>query len=329
MDTAVAGLIRPLPVGASPRGWVVPCDGALERIANQVRRLPSATPEEWDVNAKDGCAQKGCPSLPCGVDRASQLHPFFNMLLRKSQSKSPTFLSAVERTFGSSGATLSLIEVIDMFSRSCSNTIGHADREASIIPEIKMPVTHPDIFTRSIIQVLGLDPRRSITFANFMLEFFGRSKIDVVLHIYDLSGGLAANFAPVLIGESLEGVWHSGVVAFGREYFFNKWMRHDVPGKTPWGEPTKRVTIGSTWCTKDEFTLYLVEHVNTVFTEESYDVMSHSCNHCSDLMCMFLTNKHIPAEVLYQGDFLMQKNFVKALKPLFQRLWGGRATEKK
>ena len=38
--------------------------------------------------------------------------------------------------------------------------------------------------------------------------------------MYDLSRGGAKMSTGALIGRTLEGVWHTGVVAYGREYFF-------------------------------------------------------------------------------------------------------------
>ena len=61
--------------------------------------------------------------------------------------------------------------------------------------------------------------------------------VTVELHVYDLTKGLAASLSQMLIGKPivesqflfltdlisgkhLEGVWHTGIVAYGREYFF-------------------------------------------------------------------------------------------------------------
>ena len=35
------------------------------------------------------------------------------------------------------------------------------------------------------------------------------------------------------------GMWFTGIVAFGKEYYFGAGMCYDEPGKTPFGEPTK------------------------------------------------------------------------------------------
>ena len=40
--------------------------------------------------------------------------------------------------------------------------------------------------------------------------------------MYDLSKGVAKMTTGALIGRTLEGIWHTGLVAYGREYFFTK-----------------------------------------------------------------------------------------------------------
>ena len=42
---------------------------------------------------------------------------------------------------------------------------------------------------------------------------------EVWLYQYDISGGLAAWAAPVTLFESVEGIWHTSIVVFGKEYW--------------------------------------------------------------------------------------------------------------
>ena len=43
---------------------------------------------------------------------------------------------------------------------------------------------------------------------------------DVKLHVYDLSKGMAAQFSRQLIGKYIEGIWHTGIVVYGKEFYF-------------------------------------------------------------------------------------------------------------
>jgi len=45
-------------------------------------------------------------------------------------------------------------------------------------------------------------------------------KHKVAVHLYDISGGLARQLSPMLIGKVIEGLWHTGVVVYGKEYYF-------------------------------------------------------------------------------------------------------------
>ena len=38
---------------------------------------------------------------------------------------------------------------------------------------------------------------------------------DVVLHLYDLSQGMARTMSAALLGRQVEGIWHTGVVVHG------------------------------------------------------------------------------------------------------------------
>lgn len=42
----------------------------------------------------------------------------------------------------------------------------------------------------------------------------------VELYIYDLTKGMAAMMSQMLLGRHIDGIWHTAVVVYGREYFF-------------------------------------------------------------------------------------------------------------
>ena len=52
---------------------------------------------------------------------------------------------------------------------------------------------------------------------------------DVKLHVYDLSTGMAAQFSRQIIGKHIEGVWHTGIVVFNKEYYFGGGISYDPP----------------------------------------------------------------------------------------------------
>lgn len=45
-------------------------------------------------------------------------------------------------------------------------------------------------------------------------------KYKVVVHLYDLSGGMAKVFSPMFLGKQIEGIWHTGIFVYGKEYYY-------------------------------------------------------------------------------------------------------------
>ena len=47
---------------------------------------------------------------------------------------------------------------------------------------------------------------------------------------------MAAQFSRQLVGRFIEGVWHTGIVVFGKEYYFGGGISYDPPSMTPFGK---------------------------------------------------------------------------------------------
>lgn len=59
----------------------------------------------------------------------------------------------------------------------------------------------------------------------------------VQLFVYDISGGMAKQFSRQLIGQQVDGIWHTGIVVYGKEFYFGGGISYDMPGQTPFGKP--------------------------------------------------------------------------------------------
>ena len=50
----------------------------------------------------------------------------------------------------------------------------------------------------------------------------------------------------MFIGKQLEAIYHTGLVVYGKEYYFGGGILQGAPGLTPYGSPIKREELGTT-----------------------------------------------------------------------------------
>ena len=122
----------------------------------------------------------------------------------------------------------------------------------------------------------------------------------VTLYVYDISQGMAKVLGPSLVGKPVEGVWHSSIVIFGKEYYFQGGIAWAPPKSTPFGNPVKEITIGNTEISEEEFMMYL-DSIQSAFTFETYNVFDNNCNHFANTISEFLTGNPIPSDILDQA----------------------------
>jgi len=139
----------------------------------------------------------------------------------------------------------------------------------------------------------------------------------VSLHLYDISNGMARQFSQQLVGKYVEGIWHSGVVVYGKEYFWGGILQEGAPGNTPYGRPTKVVDLGETFIPNEVFQEYLGA-VSDQYTLETYHLINFNCNNFSDECCKFLTGANIPEDVRSFAKELMNSPFGQMFAPYLQ-----------
>lgn len=44
--------------------------------------------------------------------------------------------------------------------------------------------------------------------------------VPVQLYVYDMTNGVASVMSQMLLGQHIEGIWHTAVVVYGREFFY-------------------------------------------------------------------------------------------------------------
>jgi hypothetical protein len=50
----------------------------------------------------------------------------------------------------------------------------------------------------------------------------------------------------MLLGRQIDGIWHSAIVVFGREYFYGGGIQCSSPGCTAAGTPVQIIDLGET-----------------------------------------------------------------------------------
>jgi hypothetical protein len=143
---------------------------------------------------------------------------------------------------------------------------------------------------------------------------------EVVLHLYDLSHGLAAQLSLSLIGRHVEAVYHTGVVVFGREVYFGGGIQQAPPGRTQYGTPMRRLALGRTLLTEDALRDFLGGLSASTFAADKYHILENNCNNFSETLCAFLLGREgcVPQEVLDLPRIVMQSPLAGAIAPMLQ-----------
>ena len=148
----------------------------------------------------------------------------------------------------------------------------------------------------------------------------------VVLRLYDLSRGLATQLSPSLLGQQINGIWHTGVFVYGREYFYGgggtgsgSQSGISSTGSTDFSSmnglhPVQEIPLGNTHKTKREFEAFL-QRIAGRFRCEDYSLFNHNCNNFSDTVSQFLVGKPIPTFITGLPARVLASPMGAALRP--------------
>ena len=143
----------------------------------------------------------------------------------------------------------------------------------------------------------------------------------VVYFIYDLSGGIVKGLSKAILGKEIDGIYHTAVCVYGREYYYSGGINKSSPRKTKFGIPIKEISFGYTHKTQKEFESYL-RSISNSFTSENYNLISHNCNHFSDAALFFLTGNHLPNHILRQHEEILKTPLGRQVRPYLQAMSG-------
>ncbi|XP_055699172.1 uncharacterized protein LOC129799373 isoform X2 [Phlebotomus papatasi] len=146
----------------------------------------------------------------------------------------------------------------------------------------------------------------------------------VELYIYDLTQGMAAVMSSMILGRHIEGIWHTGVVVFGREYFFGgQGIQSCPPGGTVLGAPQKVEKIGETFIPFQVFKDYVRGLAESTFRGSCYNLLKHNCNTFSNDLCQFLCGISIPKYILDLPQEFLGTPLGQTLGPLIESISAG------
>jgi hypothetical protein len=127
------------------------------------------------------------------------------------------------------------------------------------------------------------------------------SSQQVQLAVYDLSRGMASALSQQILGQRIDGIWHTGVVVYGKEYFFGggiqamSWGLFASSNNMP---PVQVLDLGQTTKSQGELEAYL-RTISHLFTQQTYDLVRNNCNNFSDTVSKFLLGgRGIPSYIV-------------------------------
>lgn len=125
----------------------------------------------------------------------------------------------------------------------------------------------------------------------------------VTLNLYDLSQGMAKNMSRMIIGKQIDGIWHTGIVVYGKvrpahqEFYYGGGICKGTPGMTPYGRPIQTIPLGTTELPEDVFLDYLND-IAPKFSPARYDLFKNNCNNFCDECSHFLVGAGIPRHII-------------------------------
>jgi desumoylating isopeptidase 1 len=113
----------------------------------------------------------------------------------------------------------------------------------------------------------------------------------VQLLVYDLSRGMALTMSQQILGQQIEGIWHTGILVFDVEYYFGGGIQAQQAGmfaRQHQMAPARVLDIGVTSKTKNDLQAFLLS-LHGRFNASTYDLTRNNCNNFSDTVSQFLT----------------------------------------
>ena len=147
---------------------------------------------------------------------------------------------------------------------------------------------------------------------------------EVTLHVYDLSQGAARAMSMQFLGIQLDIVPHTGIVVYGKEYFYSGGLQSEPAAAFAQMYHTpvhSTVSLGTTEVPEELFSEFLAER-RAAFTMSKYSLLRHNCNHFTEECAQFLLGVSIPQEI----RDVPERVLATPMGPLFSSMFEGVAS---
>ncbi|WVQ76309.1 hypothetical protein IAR50_005974 [Cryptococcus sp. DSM 104548] len=149
----------------------------------------------------------------------------------------------------------------------------------------------------------------------------------VQLYVYDLSKGLAKSMSMMLTGKQIDGIWHTSVVAFGREVYYGQGILESTPGATHHGPPQEIIDLGETHIDQETYFEY-IGSLGEMYKPDKYHLIEFNCNHFTADVVGFLTGGEIPAWISSLPSEFLSTPFGQMMKPQIDAMFRGPPSER-
>ncbi|SNX87060.1 uncharacterized protein MEPE_05770 [Melanopsichium pennsylvanicum] len=152
-------------------------------------------------------------------------------------------------------------------------------------------------------------------------------KYPVKLYVYDLSRGMARSMSLALTGRQMDGIWHTSIMAWDREYFFGQGISVVYPGTSHHGAPLETFDLGTTSIDRETFEGDLLPDLRERFGAQDYNLLSWNCNNFTQEVAQILTGGDIPAHIRSLPQDFLSTPFGQMLRPQIDAMFRHPSTD--
>ena len=134
--------------------------------------------------------------------------------------------------------------------------------------------------------------------------------------------GMARTMSQGVLGKQIEGVWHTGVVVYGLEYFYGGGIQKCPPQQVvdTFGlRPVQQIELGTTEIDQETFHEFL-QTIESKYTMDTYDLFTNNCNSFTDEVSTFLTAKGIPKHIIDLPNEVLRSPMGQTFAPMIQAM---------